>query len=136
MIKPDSGEEVAYTLQHSELGKIPYKALSYEWGLPSDDDPNITIDGHMVRIRKNLFDCLKQTSSVIHHLGFLLLWVDALCINQNDGAEKSQQVQKMREIFSSAEEVFAWTGPMANDSDHAIDILNSTPPGTLTNPDL
>ncbi|KAJ4401436.1 hypothetical protein N0V85_005529 [Neurospora sp. IMI 360204] len=124
-ITPGSGEEITYTLLHAELGNIPYKALSYEWRLPSDDDPKITIDGHPVRIRKNLFEALKQINSVIHYLGFLFLWVDPLCINQNDNAEKSQQIQKMGKIFSGADEVFAWTGTMANDSDYTMDILNS-----------
>ncbi|KAK3489759.1 heterokaryon incompatibility protein-domain-containing protein [Neurospora crassa] len=128
-IIPGSGEENSstYSLLHAELGKIPYQALSYEWGLPSDDDPNITIDGHTVRIRKNLSEALKQVSSVIRYLDFLLLWIDALCINQHDDAEKSQQVQKMGKIFSSAKKVLAWTGPMANDSDYAMDVLNSAP---------
>ncbi|EGZ70011.1 HET-domain-containing protein [Neurospora tetrasperma FGSC 2509] len=137
-ITPSSGEEVSstYSLLHAELGNIPYQALSYEWGLPSDDDPNITIDGHTVRIRKNLSEALKQISSVIRYLDFLLLWIDALCINQNDDAEKSQQVQKMGKIFSSAEQVLAWTGPMANDSDYAMDILNSVPQDKILYPEI
>ncbi|KAK3949298.1 heterokaryon incompatibility protein-domain-containing protein [Pseudoneurospora amorphoporcata] len=125
LIKPDSGEEVTYTLEHSEQAKTPYKALSYEWGLPSDDDPKITIDGHTVRIRKNLHEALKQIKSTIGHLSSLRLWVDALCINQNDNTEKSQQVQKMGAIYSGAEQVIAWLGPASNDSDYAIDILNT-----------
>ena len=125
-ITPGSGEEVSYTLQHAELGKTPYKALSYEWGLPSDDDPNITIDGHTVRIRNNLFNVLKQISSAIHHPDSMFLWIDALCINQVDDAEKSQQVLKMGKIFSSAEKVLAWTGLAAGDSDYAMDTLSSS----------
>lgn len=125
LITPGSGEEATYTLLHAELDNIPYKALSYEWGLPSDDDPNIIIDGHSVRIRKNLSEALKQISSVIHYLGFLFLWIDALCINQSDNAEKNNQVLKMGQIFSEADQVFAWTGSEANDSDCAMDILYS-----------
>lgn len=128
LITPASGERVIYTLLHAELGDVPYKALSYEWGLPSDDDPDIIIDGHTVKIRKNLSEALKQISSVIRYVGFLFLWIDAICINQSDDAEKSHQVQKMGRIFSEAEQVFAWTGPEADDSDYAMDMLNSTPP--------
>ncbi|KAL0470171.1 heterokaryon incompatibility protein domain-containing protein [Neurospora intermedia] len=132
-IAPGSGEENSstYTLLHAELGNIPYQALSYEWGLPSDDDPYITIDGHTVRIRENLSEALEQFSSVIRYLDFLLLWIDTLCINQHDDAEKSQQVQKMGKIFSGAGQVLAWTGPMANDSDYAIDMLNAAPQDRL-----
>jgi len=88
LITPDSEWDFTYTLEHSELAKTPYKALSYEWGLPSDEDPNITIDGHPVRIRKNLHEALKQLKSTIPPLSSLTLWVDAICINQHDNAEK------------------------------------------------
>ena len=38
----------------------PYHALSYEWGLPSDNDPIIYVDGCRARVRKNLFDVPMQ----------------------------------------------------------------------------
>jgi hypothetical protein len=40
------------------------------------------------------------------------LWVDAICINQGDAYERSQQVQMMRQIYSKAENVLAWVGPL------------------------
>ncbi|KAI1122277.1 heterokaryon incompatibility protein-domain-containing protein [Nemania abortiva] len=39
-----------------------------------------------------------------------LLWVDAICINQNDHKERMQQVALMREIFGRASQVVAWLG--------------------------
>ena len=44
--------------------------------------------------------------------GFEYLWVDALCINQNDAQERSEQVRNMRQIYSRADEVFSWVGPI------------------------
>lgn len=41
----------------------------------------------------------------------LFLWVDAICINQQDDEEKSKLVQHMGEIFQSASRVYAWLGP-------------------------
>jgi hypothetical protein len=38
----------------------------------------------------------------------VLLWVDALCINQGDPVERSQQVRQMRQIYSRASEVVSW----------------------------
>ncbi len=38
------------------------------------------------------------------------LWIDAICINQKDIAEKSFQIELMRDIYSSAEEVSMWLG--------------------------
>ncbi|KAJ9653344.1 hypothetical protein H2201_009149 [Coniosporium apollinis] len=39
------------------------------------------------------------------------LWVDALCINQEDNVEKAAQVQEMGRIYSKAERVISWVGP-------------------------
>ena len=38
------------------------------------------------------------------------LWIDAICINQSDDVEKSQQVQLMRGIYATADHVLIWTG--------------------------
>ncbi|TGO37682.1 hypothetical protein BHYA_0091g00140 [Botrytis hyacinthi] len=39
------------------------------------------------------------------------LWIDALCINQQDKRERSQQVQLMGRVYSQARMVLAWLGP-------------------------
>ncbi len=38
------------------------------------------------------------------------IWIDAVCINQNDELERASQVRKMRQIYSSAWAVIAWLG--------------------------
>jgi hypothetical protein len=45
---------ISCRLFHAELGKQAYEALSYEWGEPSNEDPDILIDGREVQIRHNL----------------------------------------------------------------------------------
>lgn len=55
--------------------------------------------------------------------GNLPIWIDALCINQADPAEKSKQIPMMRDIYAKAECVFSWLGP----SDHRkVDLALST----------
>jgi hypothetical protein len=39
------------------------------------------------------------------------LWVDAICIYQQDEVEKVHQVSIMRDIYSGAEDVLIWLGP-------------------------
>lgn len=39
-----------------------------------------------------------------------LLWIDALCINQNDPVENSHQVQLMKRIYRGAHSVYVWPG--------------------------
>lgn len=48
------------------------------------------------------------------------LWIDALCINQANNAEKSKQVATMGTIFRNADRVTAWLGPKESNSDLAM----------------
>jgi len=62
------------------------------------------------------------------NLGFL--WIDAICINQNDNAEKSVQVQRMDLIYSNATQVIAWLGAnrWTNDlGSRAFNYISTTP---------
>ena len=52
-----------------------------------------------------------------------VLWVDAMCINQNDPDEKSEQVPIMGEIYSRATKVYAWLGEADRQIDCVFDIL-------------
>jgi hypothetical protein len=52
------------------------------------------------------------------------IWADALCINQVDDEEKSNQVQLMYSIYQSASFVLIWLGPSGNDTDAAMDTIN------------
>lgn len=53
------------------------------------------------------------------------IWVDAICINQADDAEKSEQVRMMHRIFARAETTLAWTGLGDIDSKIAVEWLHS-----------
>ncbi|KAF2686590.1 hypothetical protein K458DRAFT_280689, partial [Lentithecium fluviatile CBS 122367] len=39
-----------------------------------------------------------------------ILWIDALCINQRDMAEKERQVRMMGQLYKNAERVHVWLG--------------------------
>ncbi|KAE8444914.1 hypothetical protein EG329_014162, partial [Mollisiaceae sp. DMI_Dod_QoI] len=68
-----------------------YDALSYRWGssLPKRD---IVLDGRQVLVRFNLRDALKKLEYAQTER---LLWVDAICINQDDISERNHQVAMM-----------------------------------------
>lgn len=97
----------------------PYSALSYVWGSPEPVD-TVTMNDKAVRVTKNLHSALlhvRQASSSV------TLWVDALCIVQEDKLEKSQQVQMMGDIFRTATSTFIWLGETSNSDQVVIDYL-------------
>ncbi|KAK4545542.1 hypothetical protein LTR36_002892 [Oleoguttula mirabilis] len=84
-----------------------YTALSYTWGDPKVQK-HICIDGEAVNVTVNLEAALRHLQKTISEP--LILWIDAVCINQSDEAEKSEQVAHMRDIYSKAENVVTWLG--------------------------
>jgi hypothetical protein len=52
-----------------------------------------------------------------------ILWIDALCINQDDVSERSAEVLEMGSIYSNARQVIVWLGPSSSNSKLAIDSL-------------
>lgn len=82
-----------------------YKALSYTWG-DGKERSNIYVNG------KNL-DITLSLATALHHLRSdqvktLKIWIDQICINQQDDAEKTEQVQLMDRIYRNAEEALVW----------------------------
>ncbi|PKS05903.1 hypothetical protein jhhlp_007734 [Lomentospora prolificans] len=53
------------------------------------------------------------------------VWIDAICINQNDQAERSAQVNIMGRIFSQASTVLAWLGGEDPNSRSALQTLKA-----------
>ncbi len=58
-------------------------------------------------IRPNLHAALLQLR---HPTEETKLWIDAICINQEDSVEKTAQVSRMHQIYSNAENVCIWLG--------------------------
>jgi len=58
------------------------------------------------------------------YLADMLIWVDTLCINQTDTAEKNSQIPRMRLIYQRADLVNVWLGPEANNSSLAMRLIN------------
>lgn len=104
------------SLEHVSLNEPgPYMALSYHWGDPSKLR-RIRIGSSTVFVTANLKDALRAILKARHKLCRdpskpIRLWVDAVCINQEDDQERSQQVQRLSQIYSRAEQVVAWVGP-------------------------
>lgn len=98
-----------------------YEALSYTWGetLPKFD---VRVNGFSFQIGGNLHSALRQLR---HQDQRRRLWVDAICINQNDIQEREEQVSIMRGIYGTASSVIAWIGESDGSSDEmAFDLMD------------
>jgi hypothetical protein len=93
-------------LYHSNITKEDgrYRALSYTWG-PSQPKHRILLDGALFHVTGNLFQFLEMYKDVSSGIPTMSLWIDAICINQHNAREKSNQVQRMSQIYSAASEV-------------------------------
>ena len=87
---------------------ITYDALSYAWG-SGGKFSEIRCNGLQVLVTENLFKALYALRSTNKNARYL--WVDALCINQDDSSEKNEQVWNMLAIYQKARKVIAWLGP-------------------------
>ncbi len=70
--------------------------------------------------RKNLVAAMRHLR---HKHNPRVVWVDALCINQKDDAEKGPQVSMMGEIYRLATRVVAWLGPERDNSNRAMEMM-------------
>ncbi|KAL0939929.1 uncharacterized protein CTRU02_206539 [Colletotrichum truncatum] len=91
-----------------------YTALSYVWGDAIDTLP-IHVDNHIFHATKNLHSALLHIRVILDSSDVVPLWIDAICINQNDTLERNHQVARMREIYSAADLVLTWLGPDLGD---------------------
>ncbi|KAM5349203.1 hypothetical protein ACJ41O_009026 [Fusarium nematophilum] len=119
-VLPDISTKIQCQIFHTSL-KVPheYIAVSYSWG-DSLDTRLIVLDGHEFPVTTNLWQALSRIRSVSSKV---VVWVDAICINQNDLEERSYQVGLMTIIYQKAMMVALWLGPEANDSYVATELL-------------
>lgn len=82
-----------------------FDAISYTWG-GEQRDAYISCDGCPLAVTKSCRDALWAYRSVGRHV----VWIDQLCVNQEDLEERSTQVLLMGQIYSRAEQVYIWLG--------------------------
>jgi hypothetical protein len=102
------------TLVDVELDKAPlYEALSYVWGVAHGWD-EITIDGLPLKVTRS---CKTALEHVSRSTQAQYLWVDSICIDQTNVAERSAQVQIMGQIYASAYCVVVWLNMESHNPD-------------------
>ncbi|ERF68156.1 hypothetical protein EPUS_09514 [Endocarpon pusillum Z07020] len=134
---PEDADKLPFTYSTPPLGPNG-EALVVVDG-PREDygtQRSIEVNGCAVHVEENLFLYLVAVghwraqhartgddSDHVHDALRLPMWIDALCVNQTDLAERAAQVQLMKRIFKSASIVFAWIGQSDRLSSIATDAM-------------
>lgn len=94
-------------IRHCELNNQPlYTAVSYTWG-SGQELIDLDVDGKILRVRSNVHEMLRRLAKPGQ---WQTLWIDAICINQDDLQERNAQVRLMGTIFAKANFVLVWLG--------------------------
>ncbi|KAK3369588.1 heterokaryon incompatibility protein-domain-containing protein [Lasiosphaeria ovina] len=130
VLRPDADNSFPYRcdLEHVPLAVAGvFTALSYVWGGQEENRAPVDVDysvrdattAEPVYVASFSTTIGENLSWALLHLRSgrddeLRLWVDALCINQADDAEKTWQVQLMGDIYAAAATTLVWLGPTAD----------------------
>jgi len=117
----DPSAELRCELKEVSLDDPPckYSALSYCWEgqIP---DCSVLCAGKVLYVTKNCWTAmikLRQPQDPV------TLWIDSICINQANVAEKSAQVTMMGDIYKKADQVIVWLGEWDQTTYKAVEII-------------
>ncbi|KAK3321769.1 heterokaryon incompatibility protein-domain-containing protein [Apodospora peruviana] len=120
---PSRRAPVSASLETVSLNDNPeYMALSYAWGSNTADE-RIFVDGVSLSLSCNLAAALHALNNMRDRC--IYIWVDYLCINQDDLEEKAWQIHLMSTIYSRASKTLIWLGLKASISSRTLDIFAS-----------
>ncbi|RYP27167.1 hypothetical protein DL768_011319 [Monosporascus sp. mg162] len=118
-------DDIICDISTRDLSSRPeYEALSYTWATESGDMTKcktISISGMPSQVTQNCDNALRR---IRHRYSVRHIWVDALCIDQHDTAERGHQVQLMHRIYAEAMRVLIYIGEADQTSDRLLDILS------------
>lgn len=120
-LKPTSfpkSPEVHDPLQNLRALRSIKGEIPYVYGESESESPirqhAIICDKRMIKVTTNLRDALRMLANPTGPLNIASLpsyyWIDALCVNQENVLERSDQVARMAEIFKRADNVIVWLG--------------------------
>jgi len=100
-------DDVLCSLRHIAINqRLSYEALSYTWGLP-DRCHRVECDGFYLRVTSTLQEALRVLRYPDKRR---TLWIDQLCINQEDIQERNSQVTIMHLVYKNAMRTVVFLG--------------------------
>lgn len=113
-------DQLVYSLSAANLNHPPpYVALSYTWD-GQQRDQNFICDASTLKVSRNVCTVLPY---LFQHLGPIDIWIDAVCINQDDELDKNTQVPMMHEIYTKTSKTIVWLGESDWNIDEAMKII-------------
>jgi hypothetical protein len=115
-VNADSLAPEAGSLEVVALDIVPlYYALSHCWGT-QDQNVEIQINDDVLYVSPDLVAGIRRFQELAAENSELeppvkYLWIDCICINQNDILERSLQVKLMEQIYSQSIKTLIWLGP-------------------------
>jgi hypothetical protein len=104
---------------HPPVKDLDFEALSYNWGI---QPPTVSVS-----LNKQKFMVSPNLSSILRHLRRThqprAVWIDAICINQDNEADKMSQLPIMHVIYAQARNVIVWLGDSSSDSHLAMEYI-------------
>ncbi|KAK7703391.1 hypothetical protein SLS64_009060 [Diaporthe eres] len=121
-------EEEFKILEELQKREMEYEALSWCWGKDVAQYVVLIIERnskheektYKLKVREQLALALKYLR---HRDTVRTLWIDAICIDQDNPGERNHQVQMMSRIYTRAREVCVWLGDGDSSSKIAIDFI-------------
>jgi hypothetical protein len=103
---------------------LPFAAVSWFWG-DAEHIEKMELDGNPLGIPFNAKCALRDLRNRLHSTR---LWIDAVCINQDDKAERASQILLMSDIYSTASSTYVWLGnedPVIQQAIYHLKLLSS-----------
>jgi len=136
--QPSRPEEIRLTIFKTPLSADrrlwpDFMALSYVWGDASKRRELLVVEAEdalcppnpattkRLSVTANLAEALQYFPWPDKHK---IIWIDAICINQEDLVERAEQIKFMPRIYSSAGTVIAWLGAPTHDNNLAMTLLH------------
>ncbi|KAF1960308.1 hypothetical protein CC80DRAFT_404938 [Byssothecium circinans] len=89
-----------------DLSCPSYRAVSYCWGKAAGTS-TFRCEGKSLLVTPTVESMLRHLRKINKPLR---LWIDAICINQQDMDEKGKQVASMEDVYARADKTYVWFG--------------------------
>ncbi|KAI1761141.1 hypothetical protein GGR53DRAFT_522602 [Hypoxylon sp. FL1150] len=94
-------------IDSAAISPSPYVALSHCWGQVDDNTKFCTFKHNIDQLRRSIDPddippLFKDAVSIVRGLGFKYIWIDSLCIIQDDKQDWAHEAGRMEQVFSGA----------------------------------